>query len=124
MPAHSIRVPGPLLAPFLASANNPWSSGIELAEDGERIHISAVELNRLLEFVAHLFRQSVGLNGIYAAGFFAISPAQPEVISAIGRPKPDRDFALANRIVLSLFLVVHAAKQIVRLRPPLEISEH
>ena len=49
-------------------------------------------------------------------GFFAVRPAQPEVIPTIERRKLDRRLALVDRIIPSLFLVVDAAEQVVRFR--------
>ena len=86
----------------LASAYNSRGSGIELAQVGERVYIFAVELDRTLKFAAYLLGQAVGFYGMDGVGFFAICPAQPEVIRAIQRRKLDRGLALVDGIIPSL----------------------
>ncbi len=106
---------GYTLCLLLTSAHNPRGSGVEVPQVRKRIDIFAIELDRPLKFIPHLLRQSVCLYGVNAVGLFAIGPPEPEVISTIHRHKLDRGFALVDGIIPALLLVVHAAKQIVRL---------
>jgi len=73
-------------------------------------------LDRSLKFAMYFLGQTVGLYGMDGIGFFAVRPAQPEVIPTIERRKLDRGLALVDGIIPSLFLVVDAAEQIVRFR--------